>query len=217
MRFVLAGVLVAGLAATSSQARVIEDFEGLPSTGDLNGSAVLDGLMSVSSPTNVLRVYDTSGTGGADGDLEYADSGQALILQRPRRNAATDRPNDDANGGTVRFDVTAGVLDVISLTLFDFERNERASFTSDKGEIGTIVGTALERSGANQNASSTFVVDFASLANPENALGISWLRINTDASTAFDNLVATPIPGAALLLASGIAALGVARRRRLAS
>ncbi len=208
---VFAGVVAGSFILSSGAQALTEDFESLPSTGNLVGQSILDGHGTLTSSNRTLRVYNTSPPVGEDGDLEYANSGQALIFQQ--NGSATSAPNDHRDGGTLTITFNKAI-DLLELTIFDFEQGEQISFTSDKGLIGSATGTASDAGGTTQTAAATRTFDFANFGNTGFSQGITSLTIATDASTAFDNLVATPIPGAALLFGSALAGLGLYGRRR---
>ncbi|MEO1090829.1 MAG: hypothetical protein AAFX81_09365 [Pseudomonadota bacterium] len=217
MRVLLtAAAAAAFMVPMTAQALVTETFEGFdPGTAiTAPNNEILGGRATIGSPTNELRVYPTDGSGGRDGDLEYpVGQGNALILQsRPGR-----APNDDANGGTLTIDF-AQPTDLVEITLFDFERGEFVEFyngaVGGANLIGRVDGTAREFSNNAQTDAATVTVAFAALANAGLAQGITQLTILTDASTAFDDLVVTPIPGAAVLLGTALAGLAWRRRQR---
>ncbi len=124
MRYVMAGLVVAaflsGVAASADVYTI--DFNGLPAGTVLDDEYAALGVQfsAINSDTNTLTLYDSTGTGGDDPDLEgppnstweggnidpNTNMGNLMIIADDTTDTSPndgliDDPNDDAQGGSI--------------------------------------------------------------------------------------------------------------------
>ncbi|MEM1298282.1 MAG: vWA domain-containing protein, partial [Pseudomonadota bacterium] len=121
---------IASESSTTTLAERTITFDDLATRTDISNA--IDGVtitatrrddLGQSNPDNAARIYDTR-VSGQDNDLQASASGplsKVLIIQED--NGSDTRPDDNFNGGTVRFDFDAPQI-VHSVDLIDTEERD---------------------------------------------------------------------------------------------
>lgn len=122
----LAVIAALALAAPLHASITVIDWSGETPGQAINPGLYPDFTVSLSaSGSDYLSVYDTTGSGGEDPDLEQPwttgnagniNVGNALIIQ----DANDSDPNDSARGGTITFDFTPAINNGYDITGFGF-------------------------------------------------------------------------------------------------
>ncbi len=247
-----ARLAIAGTAAclwlTAVGGATVIDFEGfdngLEIGGGMHGGAFqpYPGFFtltanSLGSPVQGASIFDSDpfgpNAGGSDPDL-LVDLGNILILQNDAFSTQTvpgiyDTPNDEEDGGKIRFDFLFPV-ELLSLDLIDINGNgpvdvilqDRAGamrtynvaehwtfdiFVQGRGGYDTLDLTSLDPQTGEGGGLATVSQD--ALFDP---LDVVMLSVIHSGSAGIDNLVFIPAPSALILLAGGL--LAPRRRRR---
>jgi len=221
----IAGIGMA-LAMTSAQAIVI-DFDDLAPGTVVDGSIsdlvtiTTDGFSS-GSP-DVAVVFDTGNPTGGDFDLEapfftnnpdipneYNPNNILIIQENGTCNATCANPDDDANGGIIKFEFSSPVT-INSIDVFDVEENESSGtfelYVFAMGMDDELLGTfSIPVTGGDNTWDR---VTFDGLTN------VGTFGVMLAGSGAIDRLDFTvvPVPPAVLLFGSALALLAGVRRR----
>lgn len=231
-----------GLLVGSSAGAVTLDFEQFVHGEDITGSTISGVTITADNPRmpfDLAVIFDTTVTGSSDMDLQAGSPawaggnlsedflgfdpqlGNVLMVQENNDDCASgicSDPDDEMLGGSIFFDFDMPVSS-FGFDLVDIDRFEQDGFVklysgndSVMIEFGDLLDSDLF---GNRTANRV-----APLIATELGIGlIDKAEIHFDKSGAVDNVVFEPVPEPATLplIAAGLGALAVRRRRRNAN
>ena len=207
------------------------DFSGFANGADVEGTTFNMGSFAEFVATSTgdnqgLRIFDTTpggpNDGGPDTDLIVPGFGNALILQDNTGMV----PNDSDEGGVITFSFLNAV-ELVSIDLIDYNGGSASTFTlEDTSGNVRIFEIPNDWTGEPGPGVDGFGTLFFDMNNQAGFMGVATFTdmgafdlsnvtaivFDIGGSSALDNLVAVPAPGAGILLLGGFAAAG--RRRR---